>query len=290
MYLINNMQESHKFISALIMVFLTYTGEILCAKTNVCFYVNDRNCIISNDTSYDKDYEVIKSIVIDKLNIEANKVKPDANIKDLGADNLDIVELIMEMERRFNLPVDDEVLEKCKTVNDLVIVIQDARKKSKNTKTTEHKNEFDINSFLQKPKVTGTSAYVFTLSDSSGRLHSLALRPKKVILLNFWASWCTRCIAEFPVLKALNTKYSSQGLEIICISLGDDNHSWLQALDKLTPPGLQLIATEKDQVVINNYEVRSVPHVFLIDQDGKIIADYLDREKLREKLAELLGN
>ena len=62
--------------------------------------------------------------------------------------------------------------------------------------------------------------YDFTLPDSTGVNHNLAARRtvKKRVLVDFWASWCTPCIKEFPGLKALHEKYTNQGLEIIGIS------------------------------------------------------------------------
>ena len=64
--------------------------------------------------------EKVKNIIVEQLNVDAESVTPDANfIEDLGADSLDIVELVMTMEEEFDLEIPDEDAEKLKTVNDV---------------------------------------------------------------------------------------------------------------------------------------------------------------------------
>lgn len=63
----------------------------------------------------------IKEIIVEQLGVDPEKVKPEANfIDDLGADSLDIVELVMAMEEEFDIEIPDEDAEKLRTVNDVV--------------------------------------------------------------------------------------------------------------------------------------------------------------------------
>ncbi|MCL4139785.1 UNVERIFIED_CONTAM: hypothetical protein GTU68_002558 [Idotea baltica] len=63
--------------------------------------------------------EKVKSIIVDKLGVEASEVTPEASFaNDLGADSLDTVELIMEFEKEFNISIPDEAAEKIVTVGD----------------------------------------------------------------------------------------------------------------------------------------------------------------------------
>lgn len=67
----------------------------------------------------------IKNIVVEQLGVEADKVKAEASfIDDLGADSLDIVELVMAMEEEFDLEIPDEAAEKLRTVGDVVKYLQ----------------------------------------------------------------------------------------------------------------------------------------------------------------------
>jgi len=71
-------------------------------------------------------FEKVRKIIADKLDIEPDKISPDASfLDDLGADSLDIVELIMELEEEFNLEIPDEDAEKIRTVADAVTYIEE---------------------------------------------------------------------------------------------------------------------------------------------------------------------
>jgi peroxiredoxin len=143
---------------------------------------------------------------------------------------------------------------------------------------------------VQREKIgEGREAYSFTLPDSSGVKHSLAMLRKsnKLILLDFWASWCGPCIKEFPNLMALQKKYGKRGLQVVGISVDSSPKPWIRALKKHTPIGLQLLSTNKG-LVFDNYAIHTIPQTILIDQDGKIISTGLQGEVLAEKVATLL--
>jgi acyl carrier protein len=75
--------------------------------------------------------EKVKSIIVEQLNVDADAVKPEAAfIEDLGADSLDIVELVMTMEEEFDLEIPDEAAEKIKTVGDVVTYVKTNSKES----------------------------------------------------------------------------------------------------------------------------------------------------------------
>ena len=72
----------------------------------------------------DKTFEEVRDIVVEQLGVEADEVSIDSTfIDDLGADSLDIVELIMAFEEEFNIEIPDEAAEKIKTVQDVVTYI-----------------------------------------------------------------------------------------------------------------------------------------------------------------------
>lgn len=71
-------------------------------------------------------FDQVKSIIVEQLGVEAEEVKPEASfIEDLGADSLDIVELVMALEEEFDMEIPDEDAEKIKTVGDAVKYIED---------------------------------------------------------------------------------------------------------------------------------------------------------------------
>jgi len=79
---------------------------------------------------------------------------------------------------------------------------------------------FSVARFLNPPSVQAPAAATdFALRDLAGKTHSLASWRGKVILLNFWATWCPPCRREIPLFIDLQRRYEKQGLQIVGISL-----------------------------------------------------------------------
>ena len=111
----------------------------------------------------------------------------------------------------------------------------------------------------------------------------------KVVLVDFWASWCGPCRREMPNLVEAYKQYKGKKFEIVGVSLDRDAESWQKAIEKLgiTWPqmsDLKYWACEGAQL----YAVSSIPHTILIDGEGTIIARGLHGEELQSKLAEVL--
>lgn len=111
----------------------------------------------------------------------------------------------------------------------------------------------------------------------------------KVLLIDFWASWCGPCRQEMPNVKAAYEKYHPQGFEIIGVSLDSDGEAWKKAIADLGmtwPQISDLKGWEAEGAQI--YTVRAIPATVLI-KDGKIVARDLRGEDLATKVAELLA-
>ncbi|MDQ8004897.1 MAG: TlpA disulfide reductase family protein [Pedobacter sp.] len=134
----------------------------------------------------------------------------------------------------------------------------------------------------------GKPAPLFTQNNEVGKPVSLASFKGKVVLVEFWASWCGPCREENPNLVKQYKTYHDKGFEIISVSLDHVKQSWLEAIEK---DGLEW-AHVSDLKGWNNevgrlYGVRAVPASFLVDAEGKIIANGLRGEPLNAKLAEI---
>ncbi len=114
------------------------------------------------------------------------------------------------------------------------------------------------------------------LTDSLKSYKLSSFLPVKYVLLCFWASWCQPCINSLPVIKELNEKYSTKGLQIISVSIDKDIKAWNAALKRHALPWLQtcdLPGYINEQSTRTLYNVRAIPRYLLIDKSGILIYD-----------------
>jgi len=126
------------------------------------------------------------------------------------------------------------------------------------------------------------------MDDPDGNVKKLSDLKGKLILIDFWASWCGPCRRENPNVVALYNDYKDKNFEIFGVSFDSDDEKWKKAIedDGLTwqhVSDLQYWNSAAGKL----YGVRSIPHTVLIDADGIIVAKNLRGEELREKVEEL---
>ncbi|MBU1061401.1 MAG: TlpA family protein disulfide reductase [Candidatus Omnitrophica bacterium] len=148
--------------------------------------------------------------------------------------------------------------------------------------------------FLEKPGVTKPvslkRAPDFTLFDMEGRQKKLSDFEDKVIILDFWATWCPPCKAEIPHFIALYDEYKDEGLEIIGVVLDKDAENSIGYFAK--EYGINYTILLGNRVVTDLYGgIVSIPTTFVIDRDGRIRKRYIgyrDKEVFKKDIKELL--
>ena len=138
----------------------------------------------------------------------------------------------------------------------------------------------------------------------TGKPFALSSLRGKVVLLDFWASWCKPCRASNPHVKALYEKYRKKGFDVVYVADNDSRpedalkaieqdgikkyHHVLRGLKELRGPNGERMGYDKSEDISKQYAVHYLPTKYLIDRDGNII-DKVDDETLDTKLKEIFG-
>ena len=121
---------------------------------------------------------------------------------------------------------------------------------------------------------TLAGAQLFELKTPEGSVLSLpqTLAQKKVVLIDFWATWCTYCVEEMPDLIKLQEKYGAQGFQLIGVNAGESAEQVAPFVKKM---GLNYpIALDEDMAVSQAYRLVGIPTSFLVAPDGKVLGQY----------------
>jgi len=130
----------------------------------------------------------------------------------------------------------------------------------------------------------------FTVASLKGDSIKLSSLKGKVLLLDFWASWCGPCRVSNKQLVKLYGKYKDKGFEIFGVSLDDQRSDWKKAVSKDKITWMQGIdAGGWDAQAPIKWQVDALPTSFLINKSGDVVAINLEKNDLEKKIKELLG-
>jgi|WetSurMetagenome_2_1015567.scaffolds.fasta_scaffold00006_111 thiol-disulfide isomerase/thioredoxin len=154
--------------------------------------------------------------------------------------------------------------------------------------------KYDIDAQKLRSPVPGesTEAPEIALPDPEGDTIRLSSTRGKIVLLDFWASWCNPCRIENPNLVKAYNMYHNRGFQIYQVSLDKTRDAWIKGIQEDNLEKWIHVSDIKywQSVVVPLYELEGIPTNFLLDREGRIIATDLRGEMLQRKLAEIFSN
>ncbi|HKH59995.1 MAG TPA: TlpA disulfide reductase family protein [Flavitalea sp.] len=141
---------------------------------------------------------------------------------------------------------------------------------------------------IAQPTV-GERAYEISLPDVKGAIQKLSDHKGKVVLIDFWASWCGPCRKANPALSAIYTKYKDKGFEIFGVSIDDEKKAWRKAIQADGISWKQVNGQGGwEAPVALAWKLEQIPASYLIDQQGRVIAIDPTKEDIENHLKNLL--
>ncbi len=124
------------------------------------------------------------------------------------------------------------------------------------------------------PSAERAAPPAFSATTLDGRRVSLDTYKGKVVLLDFWATWCGPCVVEVPNVKAAYNRFHAQGFEVLGISLDENREALKSFVARKEMPWPQVFNADADRGSdpASLYGVRGIPYTVLVGKDGKIVA------------------
>ena len=114
-----------------------------------------------------------------------------------------------------------------------------------------------------------------TLPDLDGRPQAIAQWRDKILVVNYWASWCAPCVEEIPAFSRLQRQYAAQGVQFV--GIGIDNVENMQAFVKATPISYPLLVADPAASQMPGLQIKGLPYTLVIGPDGRVQGSRLGR-------------
>lgn len=142
--------------------------------------------------------------------------------------------------------------------------------------------EFDADPEAYLPPVLPRPAPNFTLPNLAGEKIALKSFRGKVVLLDFWATWCKPCVKSMPKLNYLHEKWNKSGLSVVGIAIDEDGKKKVKPFIQKHKIIYPILVDAAENPVWEAYKVKVIPMLFLVDRQGQIVQQWLGEMNLQE--------
>jgi peroxiredoxin len=137
-------------------------------------------------------------------------------------------------------------------------------------------------------QAVGSTAPDFSAKDIAGQDVKLSGLKGKVVLLDFWATWCPPCRVEIPNLLEIFRKFKDKKFVLLSVSLDRDLQAARKFIADKEMNWVHIADLAAGREIAGKYQVTYIPSTFIINRQGKIEASQLRGNELKDKIAELL--
>jgi peroxiredoxin len=136
----------------------------------------------------------------------------------------------------------------------------------------------------------GSMSPEIALPNANGTITKLSSLKGKVVLIDFWASWCGPCRISNRGMNDLYNKYKDKGFEIYAISIDASKQAWMSAVKQDNIKWLQVNDTKaaNGNQLTQTWNLHYIPSTFLLDKQGKIVAENPEKHDLEKLLSKML--
>lgn len=135
----------------------------------------------------------------------------------------------------------------------------------------------------------GNPAPEFTFQNEKGKTINIKKLKGKIIVLDFWASWCGPCRKEIPNVKKVYAEYKDKGIQFLSVSIDAKKEAWTKALKEEQMPWMQGWTPDAGKSVMNTYQFGGIPFIILIDKEGNIYRKNLRGEDIKNAIDDCLA-
>lgn len=153
----------------------------------------------------------------------------------------------------------------------------------------DYKTEQEERRIRRERMKIGAPAPLFDFENTKGKTVNLQkLLGKKILVIDFWASWCGPCRAEIPLMKPIYEEYKNKGVEFLSVSIDAKRDAWVKAMNEEKMPWQMGWTPDAGKEVMDLYQFGGIPFILVIDQNGKIYRKSVRGEGIKKAIQDCL--